>query len=327
MAKGKHIFRGTVEVPEAKKNEQAVNLGQVKDLLNSYNKEPVKVATTTELIVNVKDPTAGGIELTKNIDKIDNVTLSVDDAILLKDQTDKTENGVYVIDDLGSLTPSSATTSLSATGVIGATVSVVDFETKISTTGNYDFVYDGVTDMAWKYAGTIITLADYGIAESGSPVDGDTITVAYTAASGTGAILLRRDDFAIDKVILNNTFVNVMEGDTNGDTRWTIVSDGALVCGTTNFVFVKDIDTASGSVNVIKSSITGDGSTTSFNIAHNINLKDAYAYVIYVKDNTGSNVFVDNAPTVGNENNSITLGFEVAPKATETFKVFILGLE
>ena len=327
MAKGKHVFRGVVEVPYAKDTEQAVNLGQVKDLLNRYNKEPVKVATTTELIVNVKDPTSGGIELTKNIDKIDNVTLSVDDAILLKDQTDKTENGVYVIDDLGSLTPSSATTSLSATGVIGATVSVVDFETKISTTGNYDFVYDGVTDMAWKYAGTIITLADYGITESGSPVDGDTITVAYTAASGTGAILLRRDDFAIDKVILNNTFVNVMEGDTNGDTRWTIVSNGALVCGTTNFVFVKDIDTNDGLVKVVKGSFSGNGVDKVFNFAHNFNLKDENAYIVFAKDNLGSNIYVDNTPTVGNEKNSITLSFEVEPKVTETFTIFIFGLE
>ena len=139
--------------------------------------------------------------------------------------------------------------------------------------------------------------------------------------------LVRRDDFAIGKVILNNTFVNVMQGTTKGDTRWTIVSDGVLTCGTSNFTFIKDVDTASGSVNVIKSSITGDGSTTSFNIAHNINLTDAEAYIIFVKDNTSSNVFVDNAPTIGNEKNSITLTFDVAPETTETFKVFILGLE
>ena len=130
----------------------------------------------------------------------------------------------------------------------------------------------------------------------------------------------------IDKVILNNTFVNVMEGDTNGDTRWTIVSNGALVCGTTNFVFVKDIDTATGSMNVIKGTISGDGTTAEFSLSHNLNLADANDYIIFVKDNIGSNVFVDDTPTVGNEKNSITLSFEVPPKASETFKVYILGL-
>ena len=49
-------------------------------------------------------------------------------------------------------------------------------------------------------------------------------------------------------------------------------------------------------------------------------------YIIFVKDNAGSNVFVDHAPTTGNEKNSITLSFEVAPKTSETFKIYILGL-
>lgn len=334
MAKGKHIFRGVVEVPYAEKSEQAVNLGQVKDLLNRYNKEPVDVATTTELSVASVDTATGTLTLTKNLTSIDGVTLSATTLttegsdILVKDQLDKTLNGVYVVDDLGTVTtPSSASTSVGGSGITGATVNVNVFETKIIATGSYVFTYDGVTDMAWKYSGSIVSLVDYGITETGTANDGDTITVNYTAYSGTGAVLKRRDDFTLGTTILNNTFVNVMEGTTNGDTRWTIVSDGALTCGTSNFTFIKDVDTASGSVNVIKASITGDGATTIFSLSHNINLKDAYAYVIYVKDNTGSNVFVDNAPTVGNENNSITLGFEVAPKATETFKVFILGLE
>ena len=243
MAKGKHVFRGVVEVPYAKDTEQAVNLGQVKDLLDRYNKEPVKVVATEELVVDSVESATGKLTLTSTITKIDNIQIEVGDEILLVSQTDKTQNGVYVVEDLNTPT------------------------------------------------------------------------------------LVRRDDFAVGKVILNNTFVNVMQGTTKGDTRWTIVSDGVLTCGTSNFTFIKDVDTASGSVNVIKSSITGDGSTTSFNIAHNINLTDAEAYVVYVKDNTGSNVFVDNAPTVGNEKNSITLTFDVAPETTETFKVFILGLE
>ena len=326
MATGKHIFRGVVEVPRAKTVEQAVNLGQVKDLVDRYNKEPVRVATTTELQINVKDPISGRLELKTNIDKIDNVSVSVDDAILVKGQLDKTENGVYVIDDLGSITPANATASVSGTGVTAATVSTVDFETKISTTGSYDFIYDGVTDMAWKYIGTIVTLSDYGIVETGVPVDGDTITVSYTATSGTGAVLLRREDFAIGKVILNNTFVNVMVGDSNGDTRWTIVSDGVLTCGTSSFTFIKDIDVDLSPINVVKSTFNGTGVDTSFTVSHNLNLTDGNYYLIFIKDNVGNNVYVDNIPTVGNEKNSITLTFEEAPKVTEEFKVFVLGL-
>ena len=339
MAKGKHVFRGVVEVPYAKDTEQAVNLGQVRDLLNRYNKEPVDVATTTELQVASVDPDTGDLSLVKSLVAIDGVLLSetttVGDVttdgtyILLKDQLDKTLNGVYVVDSLGTVNAAStANATVGGTGITGASVDASVFETKIYSTGTYVFTYDGVTDMGWKYNGNVVTLSDYGITETGSPVDGDTITVDFTESTGTGAVLKRRDDFALGTTILNNTFVNVMQGTTNGDTRWTIVSDGALTCGTSNFVFIKDVDTASsGSVNVVKSTITGDGVTTSFNIAHNNNLTDAEAYIIFVKDNSGSNVFVDDAPTTGNEKNSITLNFEVAPKATETFKVFILGLE
>lgn len=326
MATGKHVFKGVVEVPKAKKSEQAVNLGQVKDLLDRYNKEPVKVVATDELVINSVVPT-GELTLANNITKIDNVVMSVGDEILLIGQPDKTQNGVYVIDDLGGTTPSSATASVSGTGITNASVTTSVFETLLSTTGTYTFTYDGVTDNAWKYDGSVVTLSDYGIAEVGIAADGDTIDVDYAESVTTNAVLSRREDFAVGKIILNNTFVNVMEGDTNHDTRWTIVSDGALTCGTSTFIFIKDVDTSNSSINVIKGTITGDDVTTTFNLAHNLNLSDAEAYLIFVKDNSGSNVYVDDAPTVGNEKNSVTLTFDVAPSTTDVFKTFVLGLE
>ena len=236
---GKHVFKGTVEVPQAKTNTEAVNLGQVKDLVNRYNKEPVRVATTAELTGSYA---TGVLTLSSPLTTLDGVTLVDGDAILVKDQSDKTQNGIYTIDS-------------------------------------------------------------------------------------TGAILTRRADFAEGKTILNNTFVNVMEGTANGDTRWTIVSDGALKVNTSNISFVKDIDTASSSIKVVKGSITGDDSTTAFNIAHNLNLKDANAYILLIKDNAGNTVYADDVPTTSNEANSITVTFSAAPAMGETYKAFVLGLE
>ena len=332
MANGKHVFRGHVEVPMAKTENEAVNLGQVKSIINRYNKEPARVATTTEL--DVASNIDGVLTLTTDVNEIDGVTLSVGNSILVKDQLDKTINAVYVVTDLGSpSTPSTATASVSGTGITSASVDKTTFETYLGTptTGSYVFTYDGVTDNAWKYQGSVVTLADYGITEvlvGSDPIDGDEITINYTeSVPSTGAVLTRREDFAIGKIILNNTFVNVMEGSIAGDTRWTIVSDGVLTCGTNNFIFIKDIDTDEGSINVIKASITGDDATTEFTLSHNLNLTDANAYIIFVKDNTGANCYVDDAPTLGNESNSITLTFETAPLTTETFKIFILGLE
>ena len=236
---GKHVFKGTVEVPQAKTNAEAVNLGQVKDLVNRYNKEPVRVATTAELTGSYA---TGVLTLSSPLTTLDGVTLADGDAILVKDQTDKTQNGIYVVD-------------------------------------------------------------------------------------ATGNTLTRRDDFAEGKTILNNTFVNVMEGTANGDTRWTLCSDGVITVNSSNITFVKDIDTASSSINVVKGSIIGDDVTTAFNVAHNLNLTDANAYILLIKDSAGNTVYADDVPTTSNEANSITVTFSAAPAMGETYKAFILGLE
>ena len=236
---GKHVFKGVVEVPQAKTNAEAVNLGQVKDLVNRYNKEPVRVATTSDLAGSYA---AGVLTLSSPLTTLDGVTLADGDAVLVKDQNDKTQNGIYVID-------------------------------------------------------------------------------------ATGNTLTRREDFKEGKTILNNTFVNVMEGTANGDTRWTIVSDGALTVNSSNITFVKDIDTASSSIKVAKGSITGDDATTAFNIAHNLNLTDANAYILMIKDSAGNTVYADDMPTTSNEANSITVTFSAAPAMGETYKAFVLGLE
>ena len=236
---GKHIFKGTVEVPQAKTNTEAVNLGQVKDLVNRYMKEPVRVATTAGLTGSYA---TGVLTLDSPLTTLDGVTLADGDAILVKDQSDKTQNGIYTID-------------------------------------------------------------------------------------ATGNKLTRRDDFKEGKTILNNTFVNVMEGTANGDTRWTIVSDGVITVNSSNITFVKDIDTASSSIKVAKGSIVGDDSTTAFNIAHNLNLTDENAYILLIKDSAGNTVYADDVPTTSNKANSITVTFSVAPAMGETYKAFVLGLE
>lgn len=235
---GKQIFKTSPQVPLATTREEAVNLGQVKDLINRYMKDPVRVATTTELTGTYADNV---LTLDSAVTQIDGVTLAENDAVLVKDQLDKNQNGVYIID-------------------------------------------------------------------------------------ATGAILTRRADFEEGIIILNNTFVNVMEGTGNGDTRWTIISDGTLTVGTNNISFVKDIDTAEG-VHAFKGTITGDDVTTSFQVAHGLNLSDPESYIIAIKDNAKNNIIVDHYPTLGNEANSITLTFDEAPTTAESFKVYILGLE
>lgn len=325
---GKMIYRGTIEVPNAKTNKEAVNLGQVKDLVNRYYKEPVKVATTEELAGSYLD---GVLTLSKDVNTIDGVTLEVGDSILVKDELDKTKNGIYVVTDLGTTgTPSNAVASVgSSTGITAATVDKTVLETKITgiTAGDYVFTYVD-TNSSWQYESTDVTLADYGIVATGVPADGDEITVTYTEVTlGTGGVLTRREDFAEGKTILNNTFVNVMEGTIYGDSRFTIVSDGVLVAGTASIIFIKDIDTEGSSISVVKATITGDGITKEFSVSHNLNLDDEYAYILKIRDGQGNEVYVDNVPKTSDAKNAIALTFDSIPEPTETFKVYVLGLE
>ena len=318
-------FVGTVEVPKAQTSKEAVNLGQVKEMIDRHMKEPVKVATTAELTGTYADNV---FTLDTDLNKVDGVTLALDDAILVKDQMDKTQNGVYVVTALGTVgTPSSATGTTTSTTITGVTVDATLYET--AYTANETFTYTDATTSWADSTGTVVDLATIGITIVGTPTNGDVIATTYTAAvAGNGGVLERREDFAADKVILNNTFVNVMQGVTNGDTRWTIVSDGVLTVDASNIIFVKDIDTAESAINVVKALIANNGTSTTYNVSHNLNLEDAQAYMLMIKDAQGNDVIVNHAPTVGNEANAITLEFAEAPKIIEgNFKVFIIGLE
>jgi len=84
------------------------------------------------------------------------------------------------------IVPSSATISqTTGSGLTDIAVVVSTFETKISTTGNYNFTY--VEDaLAWVNPDNyFVTLADYGISYTGTPVDGDVLTVVYVGESNS----------------------------------------------------------------------------------------------------------------------------------------------
>lgn len=81
-----------------------VNKEYVDDLVNRNTKQPVRVATTINL-VGTYDGTAQTITASNPAAiVIDGVTLAVGDRILIKDQTDGTQNGIYDVTDTGTTT-------------------------------------------------------------------------------------------------------------------------------------------------------------------------------------------------------------------------------
>lgn len=87
-------------------------------------------------------------------------------------------NNAFVLP--GTVDPS-ASAVVSGTGVTAVEVTASTFSTKVSgASGTYEFVYDE-TGTTWKLDGDAVTIAQYGIEVTGSPADGDKITVTFVA--------------------------------------------------------------------------------------------------------------------------------------------------
>lgn len=93
-------IRTQVEVVKATQDTSIAQWGQVKELVNKFNKETVRVATVGELTGTYS---TGVLTLDTPVAEIDGITLVENDRILVKDQLDATVNGIYVIDDTGSV--------------------------------------------------------------------------------------------------------------------------------------------------------------------------------------------------------------------------------
>lgn len=72
--------------------------------------------------------------------------------------------------------------------------------------------------------------------------------------------------------------------------------------------------------------ITGDGSSTSFTVTHNLGMQ-AGKYGVQITDTNGVFVFVDWEPTTGNTTTQITFRFAtgMAPANNVTYYVVITG--
>jgi len=110
--------------------------------------------------------------------------------------------------DVQLSTGGTATASVSGTGITAATVIASVFQDEAGdTTANYTFTYSSTK---WTLGGNEVDLADYGISYTGTPVDSDTITVAFTAGTWTDYIAVSSlaDKFTTDT---NKIYITVEE--------------------------------------------------------------------------------------------------------------------
>ena len=99
------------------------------------------------------------------------------------EDTSTLTNGYFYKSTQTGTVPSSATISQTVgSGLSDLAVVVATFETQTTTSGNYVFTYNGSD---WSLGDTIIDLTDYGISYTGTPTQGDELTVVYTASYNT----------------------------------------------------------------------------------------------------------------------------------------------
>lgn len=108
----------------------------------------------------------------------------------------------------------SATAAVSGTGITAAAVVASTFSTAVSgASGTYVFEYNG-TSSKWYLGETEATLNTYGITPTGTPANGDKITVTFTAAATVSANAVLLHDVDVTAGNANGTalifgFVNV----------------------------------------------------------------------------------------------------------------------
>jgi hypothetical protein len=183
----------------------AVNKAYVDAALNGLRwKESVRAATTAN------------VNLTTDVDagsSLDGVTLAEDDRILLKNQTDASENGIYLVPAAAG-TATRANDADSTAEVQSATVLVEEGTVNADTawTQTADDVVVDTDDMTWVAfgGGASYTFGD-GLVESGGDVD-----IELNATSGLtlgGGTLALADTVAGDGLTISSKVLAVGVGD------------------------------------------------------------------------------------------------------------------
>lgn len=237
-----------------------------------------------------------------------------------------------VLGTLDQITPPAADLNLNSHKITGLLDGVAD--TDAATVSQVNAAVRGLTyktavRAATTAAGTLATSFENGdIIDGVTLATGDRILIKNQAAGAENGIYTvnasgaptRAVDADSSAEVKSGMTVWVDEGTTNGDTGWTLTTDGTITLGTTALTFAKSgsAPTSTGTTTKYATSI-GNGSLTSFTITHNLGSLDV---VVSVFDNsTGDEVEPDvtHATT-----NTLTLVFNVAP-TTNQYRVVVIG--
>lgn len=235
----------------------------------------------------------------ENGDVLDGVTLVTGDRILLKDQTDQTENGIRIVAASGA--PARATDADSATDLDNATVFV------LGGTVNQGRAYTQTTKSPVVGTSNIV----FSIFGGGTTYSADGQGIEL---SGT-TFALELDGSSLSKSGSGLRIASAAAG--AGLTE----SSGVLAVGAGTGVTVNANDVAIDTSVVARkySASIGDGSTTSIAVTHNLGTKDC---VVALRQNSDDVVVY--ADVVMTSTTVCTVTFAAAP-ATGAIRVTVIG--
>ena len=226
--------------------------------------------------------------------------------------------------------------------ITATSISIVDSATSTAanTYGwqNMEGVYF-ICQTSGTFAGISFETGDW-IISTGTKWEKIDNTDAVKSVNGqTGAVNITRVDEAGTADKLNTARTIALTGDATGSTTFdgsankeisVTLSNTGVTAGTYNTVTVdaKGRVTAASSKNYstkVVQTITGDGSKTSFDVAHTLGTD--VSVQVYLKNQTVGADTVDELVMVDTYtlNNKVKLLFATAPTTTQTFKVVIIG--
>lgn len=233
-------------------------------------------------------------------DTLDGVVLAEGDRLLLKNQTDATENGIYVVQASGA--PVRTYDADSGSDLVAAAVYVE------AGSVNENSAWVCNTSSPIVLGLSLITFARYSADQP------------YFAGSG-----LSLSDFTFD-VVANGDSIDVGSSGIKlaqaaGGAGVTVDTSGHIAVGAGLGISV-DTDTVAIDTSVVVRKVSasvGNGTATNIAVNHNLGTKDV---VVTVRENaTDEAVWVDWTATT---TNSLTLSFAVAP-STNAYRVTIHG--
>ena len=269
----------------------AANKGYVDSVAQGLDTKASVVAATT---------TAGTLATSfADAEVVDGVTLATGNRILIKNQADATENGIYVV------------------AASGAPARSTDMNEGTEFPGAYVFVEEGTVN------------ADTGwVCTNNSPVTLGSTNIVFTQFSGAGTYT------ASNGVLLTGS--NFTFAPESGKGLQTGAGGAAIKLATTSGLNVTtDLAVGAGNgITVLTNTVAidsavvvskygvdvGDGSATSYTITHNLNTRDVQV-VLFDNSSPYAEVICDVQHTTVN---TVTLLFSVAPTSNQ-YRVVIQG--